>query len=60
MFDDALDHYRIQFNLYRTMLQSIGINIVGMILIWLKEDGSYQRINIDAIDEKTIDMLIRK
>ena len=60
MFDDALDHYRIQFNLYRTMLQSIGINIVGMILIWLKEDGSYQRINIDTIDEKTIDMLIRK
>jgi hypothetical protein len=39
MIDDALSHYTLQFNLYRRMLESVGVNIGDMRLIWLKEDG---------------------
>ena len=42
MIDDALSHYTLQFNLYRRMLESVGIKIGDMRLIWLKEDGDYE------------------
>lgn len=58
MYDDALDHYRLQFNLYRRMLESVGINIIGMMLIWLKEDGDYERIGIEKIDDKKLDVAL--
>ena len=35
MIDDALSHYTLQFNLYRRMLESVGVKIGDMRLIWL-------------------------
>lgn len=60
MFDDAFDHYRLQFNLYRRMLMSAGLNIIDMILIWLKEDGTYERFNVEPIDDAILDMILNE
>lgn len=58
MYNEPLSHYVIQFNLYRRMLESVGINITGMKLIWLKDDGDYEVINIEKIPDEIIDRIL--
>lgn len=59
MVDEPLSHYTIQFSLYQKMLESIGLKIGDRILVWLKDDGTYERIHIDKIEEKVIDKIMR-
>ena len=58
-FDEPLSHYTLQFNIYQRLLESIGIKIIDRILIWLKEDGTYERIYIDKIPDVTIDKILK-
>jgi hypothetical protein len=44
-FDEALYHYMLQFSCYQIPLEDIGLNIIGRRLIWLKEDGTYEKIS---------------
>lgn len=57
--DEPLSHYRVQFNLYQRMLESIGLNIGDRILVWLKDDGTYEKIYIEKIDDNIIDKIMR-
>lgn len=57
MIDEPMSHYTLQFNLYRTMLESIGIKIVDMVLIWLK-DYEYQTFHIQKIDDDIIKKIL--
>lgn len=57
--DEHLSHYTLQFNIYQRMLESIGIEIADRILIWLKDDGTYERINIDRIDDNIMDIILK-
>lgn len=59
MISEPISEYTIQFNLYQKMLESIGINISDRILIWLKDDGTYERINIEKIPDKVIDEILK-
>ena len=59
MYDEPLSHYTIQFNLYQTMLESIGIKVIGRKLIWLKEDGNYEVINIERLDESLMNHILK-
>lgn len=58
MIDENISHYTLQFNLYQRMLESIGLNVVDRILVWLKDDG-YEKINITKIDDDIIDKIIK-
>ena len=60
MIDDALSHYTLQFNLYRRMLESVGIKIGDMRLIWLKEDGNYEIIKIAKMNDGILDRVLAK
>lgn len=60
MIDDALSHYTLQFNLYRRMLESVGIKIGDMRLIWLKEDGDYEIIKIGKLNDSILDRVLSK
>ena len=60
MIDDALSHYTLQFNLYRRMLESVGIKIGDMRLIWLKEDGDYEIIKIGKLNDSILDRVLAK
>ena len=60
MIDDALSHYTLQFNLYRRMLESVGVKIGDMRLIWLKEDGDYEIIKIGKISDSILDRVLAK
>lgn len=60
MIDDALSHYTLQFNLYRRMLESVGVKIGDMRLIWLKEDGDYEIIKIGKMNDSVLDRVLTK
>ena len=60
MIDDALSHYTLQFNLYRRMLESVGVKIGDMRLIWLKEDGDYEIIKIAKLNDSILDRVLSK
>ena len=60
MIDDALSHYTLQFNLYRRMLESVGVNIGDMRLIWLKEDGGYEIVKIPKMNDSILDRVLAK
>lgn len=57
--DEPLSHYILQFNIYQRLLESIGLKIIDRILIWLKDDGTYDRIYIDKIPDETIDKILK-
>ena len=48
-FDDALQHYVIQLNLYAHPLERIGLRVIGRRIIWLCPDGSYEKIRVENI-----------
>ena len=60
MIDDALSHYILQFNLYRRMLESVGVKIGDMRLIWLKEDGDYEIVKIGKLNDSILDRVLTK
>ena len=60
MIDDALSHYTLQFNLYRRMLESVGVKIGDMRLIWLKEDGNYEIVKIGKLNDSILDRVLAK
>ena len=46
LYDEPLGFYSVQLNLYALCLYGIGFNVVGLRVIWLKEDGTYELIPI--------------
>lgn len=57
--DEPLSHYTLQFNIYQRMLESIGLKIIDRVLIWLKDDGTYDRIYIDKIPDNILDKILK-
>ena len=49
-FDDYLDqpigYYRLQFACYQIPIENLGYKVLGRRLIWLKEDGEYDKVSI--------------
>ena len=48
LIDEPLSHYTLQFGCYQLMLESIGINIIGRRLIWIK-DNDYELFKISDV-----------
>ena len=48
LVDEPLSHYTLQFGCYQLMLESIGINIIGRRLIWIK-DNDYELFKISDV-----------
>lgn len=59
MISEPISEYTIQFNLYQKMLESIGLKIIDRILIWLKDDGTYERISIEKIPDDVVDKILK-
>lgn len=57
--DEPLSHYTLQFNIYQRLLESIGLKILDRVLIWLKDDGTYERIRIEKIPDAVIDKILK-
>lgn len=52
MYQEPLGEYTIQLSLYSLMLEDIGLKVIDRKLIWLKDDGNYEKIPVPDISEK--------
>lgn len=57
--DEAFSHYMLQFNIYQRMLESVDLNIIDRVLVWLKDDGTYETYSMSKIDDKVIDQILK-
>lgn len=55
-FNDMLDqnssYYTLQLNCYQIPLENIGYKVVGRRLIWVKPDGTYEKVKIPSITDR--------
>jgi hypothetical protein len=49
MVDESLSHYTIQLNLYSMALEQLGYEMTHKIIVWLKEDGTYEKIPVQDV-----------
>ena len=59
-YDEPLEHYYLQFNLYQRMMESVGINVIARRLVHIKRDGTYEVHNVPKIDNAILDEVIMK
>lgn len=58
--DEALSHYTIQLSAYSVALMQLGYEIVDRKLIWLKDDGEYEKIQVPDVTDRLIDVLSKE
>ena len=51
MVQEPLGEYTIQLSLYSLMLEDIGLKVIERKLIWLKDDGTYEKIPLPDITQ---------
>ena len=49
MYQEPLGEYTIQLSLYSLMLEDICLKVIDRKLIWLKDDGTYEKIPVPDI-----------
>lgn len=52
MVDEALSHYTIQLSLYSLAMEQLSINPKNRIVIWLKDDGTYEKIPVPYVGDR--------
>ena len=52
MIDEALSHYTCQLSAYQIPLENIGLKIIARRIIWLKPDGTYEKISLPDVTKK--------
>lgn len=60
MYDEALSHYYLQFNLYQRMMESVGLKIIARRLVHIKRDGTYEVHTVPKLSNNLIDQVIMK
>lgn len=56
-YEEPYYHYVIQLNCYQIGLMQLGIKIVDRTLIWLKEDGVYEKVKVPDITDTLLEIL---
>lgn len=55
--DEALSHYSIQLSLYSLCLKQLGYEIADRKLLWLKDDGTYEKVTVPDLTNECIEAL---
>ena len=48
-YQESLGEYTIQLSLYSLMLEDIGLKVIDRKLIWLKDDGTYEKVSVPSV-----------
>ena len=54
MVDEPKSHYTFQLSAYALMLMNLGYKVIDRKLIWLKNDGNYEKIPLPDITKELI------
>ena len=57
LYSEALSHYILQQSLYQIPLEDIGLKVIGRRIIWLKDDGTYEKIKLDDVTKTLREIL---
>lgn len=57
MIDEPLSLYSLQLGLYQMGLQQLGYDITTKMLVWLREDGVYNKFGVPDVTDKLIEAL---
>ena len=57
MIDEPLSHYTLQLSLYSLCLEQLGYKMTHRIIVWLKEDGTYDKMPVDDITDTLKDVI---
>lgn len=60
MIDEALSHYTAQLSAYQIPLEDIGLKVIGRRIIWLKDDGTYEKISLPDVTGRLREALKQK
>ena len=60
LLDMPLSIYKLQLSLYQICLENIGFKIVGRRILWLKNNSSYDKINLEKYTDILRKVLINK
>ena len=52
MLDQNASYYTLQLSLYAIPLQNLGMKVIGRRLIWVKPDGSYEKVKIENVSDR--------
>lgn len=55
--DEPLSIYSIQLSLYQLGLEQLGLPIIDRNLIWLKDDGTYEKIKTPNLTDRLLNVL---
>ena len=47
MYEEPLSIYTLQLSAYQIPLEDIGLKVIARKLIWLKDDGTYEKIDLE-------------
>lgn len=56
-YEEPFYHYVIQLNCYQLGLMQIGIKIIDRTIVWLKDDGTYEKVKVPDITNKLLEIL---
>ena len=51
MYDEDFSNYTIQLSAYQIPLEDIGLKVLGRKIIWLQEDGTYEKHDVEDITD---------
>lgn len=51
MYEEPYSEYTLQLSAYQIPLEDIGLNVIGRRLIWLKDDGEYEKIPLVDVSQ---------
>ena len=55
-FDDFVEQpksvYSLQLSAYQLPLEDIGLKVIGRRIIWLKDDGNYEKFSTPDLTER--------
>ena len=52
MIDEALSHYICQLSAYQIPMENIGLKVIARRIIWLKPDGTYEKLSLPDVTDK--------
>lgn len=52
MVDEPLSHYTLQLSCYQMGIQQLGLPVTHRIIVWLKEDGTYDLIPVPDVTDR--------
>jgi len=59
LYEENLSHYTLQLGLYQIPLEKLGLNIIARRLIWVKPDGTYDKVKVSEMT-KELSSALRK